>query len=297
MLKRFLKRKSGEDIVVDIVVYVITFIYALVALVPFLNVIAKAFSAEWALVSGSVTIYPVDFQVDTLKYVLSSSMFLRSFVNSVFVTIVGTVLTMAVTALAAYPLSKPSLPMRKPLLVIFVFTMLFSGGMIPTYLLMKNMHLTNTLLVLFLPGAVNVYNMLLIKNYFESIPESLEESARIDGANNFVVLVRIVFPVSLPVFATVALFSAVGLWNDYLSPAIYNTQTAVKTLPLYLRDIMTNVADDPTLAMSSDDMMANLVPDGVRAATIVASTLPILVVYPFVQKYFIKGVMIGSVKG
>lgn len=296
-MRRFLKRKSVEDVVVDIVVYVLTFVYALIALIPFLNVIAKAFSAEWALVSGSVTIFPIDFQVDTMKYVLSSSMFFHSFINSVIVTVVGTLLSLIVTGLAAYPLSKPSLPMRKPLLVLFVFTMMFSGGMIPTYLLMKDFHLINTLFVLFLPGAINVYNMLLIKNYFESIPESLEESARIDGANNFVVLVRILLPVALPVFATVALFSAVGFWNDYLSPAIYNTQTAVKTLPLYLKDVLANIADDPTLASSSDDMMANLVPDGVRAATILASTLPILLVYPFLQKYFIKGVMIGSVKG
>jgi putative aldouronate transport system permease protein len=296
-MKRLLRRKSGEDIAIGIFVYGITFIYAVIALVPFLNVVAKAFSSEWALVSGSVTIYPIGFQLDTLKYVLTSSMFLRSFVNSVIVTVVGTALSMAVTGLAAYPLSKPSLPMRKPLLILFVFTMLFSGGMIPTYLLMKNLHLTNTLLVLFLPGAINVYNMLLIKNYFESIPESLEESARIDGANNFIVLVRIVMPVALPVFATVALFAAVGLWNDYLSPAIYNTQISVKTLPLYLKDLLTNIADDPNLAASSDDMMANLVPEGVRGASIVASTLPILLVYPFLQKYFIKGVMIGSVKG
>lgn len=296
-MKRFLKSKSAEDVAVDVFVYIFTFVYALIALVPFLNVIAKAFSAEWALVSGNVTLFPVEFQIDTMKYVLSFEMFFRSFLNSVVVTVAGTALSLVVTGIAAYPLSKPDLPMRRPLLVLFVFTMMFSGGMIPTYLLMKDFHLTNTLLVLFLPGAINVYNMLLIKNYFESIPESLEESARIDGANNFVVLVRILLPVALPVFATVALFSAVGFWNDYLNPAIYNTQTSVKTLPLYLKDVLANIADDPTLSSSSEDMMANLVPDGVRAATILASTLPILVVYPFLQKYFIKGVMIGSVKG
>ena len=131
-MKHLFKRKSGEDIAVDIFVYVITFLYAVVALVPFLNVVAKAFSAEWALVSGSVTVYPIGFQLDTMRYVLTSNMFLRSFVNSVIVTVLGTALSMVVTGLAAYPLSKPSLPLRKPLLIIFVFTMLFSGGMIPT---------------------------------------------------------------------------------------------------------------------------------------------------------------------
>lgn len=290
------KRKTGEDFAVDIFVYAFTVVFVLITLIPCINVVAKAFSSEWALVSGNVSVYPIGFQLDTMKYVISSSLFLKSFLNSVFVMVVGTALTMVVTGLAAYPLSKPHLPLRKPLMIVFVFTMLFSGGMIPTYLLMKELNLTNTLQVLFLPGAVNVFNMLLIKNYFESIPESLEESARIDGANNLVVLVRIVLPVALPVFATVALFTAVGLWNDYLNPAIYNTQIDVKTLPLYLRDIIANTGDDPTMTKSTDDMM-NLVPDGIRAATIVASTVPILVVYPFLQKYFIKGMMVGSVKG
>lgn len=288
-------KTTAGDRVFGAVVYMVMAAYAVITLIPFLHVVSKAFSSEWALVSGRVSFYPIGFQLDTLKYVLSASLFGLSFKNSIIVTIAGTALSVLVTGLAAYPLSKPKLPARRPLLILFVFTMLFSGGMIPTYLWMKQLNLINTLQVLVLPGAINVYNMLLVKNYYESMPESLEESARIDGAGNAVILFRIVLPLALPVLATVCLFTAVALWNDYFSAMIYNTKTAVKTLPLYLRDIIREEVEDLS-ARSNDDLM-NIIPEAVRAATIVASTLPILVVYPFLQKYFIKGVMIGSVKG
>ena len=294
-MKKSLKRLTGEDVAVNLFVYLFMTLYAVVTLIPFLNVVSKAFSSEWALISNRITFYPMGFQLDTMKYVVQSDLFIRSFKNSVFVTLAGTALSILVTGLAAYPLSKRHIPGRRGILILFVFTMLFSGGMIPMYLQMKSYNLLNTLGVLFLPGAVSVYNMLLIKNYFESLPESLEESARIDGAGNIVILFRIILPLAMPVFATVCLFSAVGLWNDYFSAMIYNTQTSVKTLPLYLRDIITDSAADLE-AKSNDDLM-NVVPEAVRSATIVASTIPILIVYPFVQKYFIKGVMIGSVKG
>ena len=290
------RHRTAEDVVVDAVVYTIMAVYAVITLVPFMNVVAKAFSEEWALVSGRITVWPVGFQINTLRYVISSNLFTLSFQNSLLVTFAGTLVSIVVTGLAAYPLSKRRLPFRGFFMIFFIFTMLFNGGMIPTYLTMKNLKLTNTLWVLFLPGALNCFNMLLIKNYYESLPESLEESARIDGANNLTILVRIVLPLALPVFATVCLFTAVGLWNDYYSAMIYNTRTSVKTLPLYLRDIITDNVKDMTMVTASDDMM-NILPDGVRAATIVASTVPILVVYPFLQKYFIKGVLIGSVKG
>lgn len=294
-MKRKLRRMSGEDIGVSIFSYGFMGLYAIIALVPFLNVLAKAFSSEWALVSGKVNIVPVDFQIDTMKYVVSADLFQLSIKNSLIVTLAGTALSILLTALAAYPLSKPKLPMRRGLMIIFVFTMLFNGGMIPTYLWMKQLNMVNTLRVLILPSAINVFNLLLVKNYYEGLPESLEESAKIDGANNATILFKIIMPLAMPVFATVCLFTAVGLWNDYFSAMIYNTKTVVKTLPLYLRDIITENVED-TQARSSDDMM-NIIPEAVRSATIIASTLPILIVYPFLQKYFVKGVTIGSVKG
>lgn len=288
------KMLSTEDHVVNTVSCLIAGVFLLMTGVPFFHVLSKAFSSETALIANRITVYPIGFQLDTISYVLHSELFNTSFMNSILVTLLGTVLSLLVTAMGAYPLSKRNLPFSKPLTILFVFTMWFSGGTVPTYLLMRQLKLTNNLMVLILPAAINVYNMLLVKNYYQSLPEALEESARIDGANSFTILFRIVFPLSLPVFATIALFLSVGLWNDYFSPMIYITRSSLKTLPVYLRDIIVNSQADTSMATADD---VNVLPEGVRAATIVASTVPILVVYPFVQKYFMKGVMIGAVKG
>ena len=219
---------------------------------------------------------------------------MRSFGNSVFVTLTGSILSLFVTFLAAYPLSKRDLPFQKPLMVLFVFTMWFNGGMIPTYLIIKEFGMVNNFLSLILPGAIGVYNILIVKNYFESLPSVLEESARVDGANGFTILFRIILPLSKPVIATILLFVAVSFWNDYFSPMIYITRTNLKTLPVYMRDMIVESQTDVTNS-SIDDQ--NVLPEGIRSATIVASTVPILIVYPFIQKHFVKGVMIGAVKG
>ena len=224
-------------------------------------------------------------------------MFRLSLKNSVLVLAAGTALSMLVTALAAYPLSKRTLPHHRLLMLIFVFTMWFSGGMVPTYLLMQRLKLTNTLAALYLPGVISVYNMLILKNYYEALPDSLEESARIDGASNLTTLFRIVLPLSMPVLATVCLFTAVGLWNDFFSAMMYNTRANLKTLAQYLQEIVAESQTDTSMVRSADDMLENIIPEGVRAATIIASTVPILAVYPFLQKHFVKGVLIGAVKG
>lgn len=290
-------RKTGEDRFVDAVVYSILTLCLAVTLVPFLNVLSKAFSSETALVANRVTVYPIGFQTHTMRYVLSSAMFRLSLKNSVLVLAAGTALSMLVTALAAYPLSKRTLPHHRLLMLIFVFTMWFSGGMVPTYLLMQRLKLTNTLAALYLPGVISVYNMLILKNYYEALPDSLEESARIDGASNLTTLFRIVLPLSMPVLATVCLFTAVGLWNDFFSAMMYNTRANLKTLAQYLQEIVAESQTDTSMVRSADDMLENIIPEGVRAATIIASTVPILAVYPFLQKHFVKGVLIGAVKG
>ncbi len=287
-------KATFEDICVSVVSYLFMGILALSALIPFINIIAKATSEEWAVVSGKVTLWPIGFSLDALKYVVTSSQFLNAFSVSVFVTVAGTFLALLMTAMAAYPLSKKNLWGIKGIIIIYIFTMMFNGGLVPNYLLIRSLKLNNTLWALILPGLINVHNMLIIKNYYESLPESIEESARIDGASNIIILFRIVVPLSLPVFATIALFIAVALWNDYFGPLIYINSPNLKTLQLYLRDIVTNVTDE-TL-QNADDAM-NLPTEGVRSATIIASTVPILCVYPFLQKHFVKGILIGSVKG
>lgn len=287
-------KRTSQDWIVDSVVYILAILMILVTAVPLLNVFSKAFSSETALVANQITVYPIGFQLSTMKYVLNSDLFLRSFGNSVFVTLTGSILSLFVTFLAAYPLSKRDLPFQKPLMVLFVFTMWFNGGMIPTYLIIKEFGMVNNFLSLILPGAIGVYNILIVKNYFESLPSVLEESARVDGANGFTILFRIILPLSKPVIATILLFVAVSFWNDYFSPMIYITRTNLKTLPVYMRDMIVESQTDVTNS-SIDDQ--NVLPEGIRSATIVASTVPILIVYPFIQKHFVKGVMIGAVKG
>lgn len=293
-----LKNKSFEDIAVSTFVYVFLIIIALSTLLPFANVLSKSVSAEWAVISGKVGILPVGFQLDTIKYVITSQQFLNSFGVSVFVTVIGTAVSILMTAIAAYPLSKKNISGVKPILILYVFTMLFSGGLIPNYMLIRNLHLINNLAALILPGVISVFNLLVIKNYYESLPESLEESARLDGASNLRILIYIILPLSTPVLATISLFYAVGYWNDFFNAMLYISKPDLKPLQLYLRDIVMD-ADNAANGLnkkSVEDLM-NVTPEGVRAATIIASTVPILFVYPYLQKYFIKGILIGSVKG
>lgn len=269
-----------------------------ITIFPFLNLIAKSMSSEAAVISGRVNILPVDLQFGTYSYVLKDSLFQSAFLNSVIVTVVGTILSLIMTSLAAYPLSKPRLRGRKIFILMFVFTMLFSGGLIPTYLLIRELGLINTLPVLFLPGMISVFNMLVIKSYFESIPDALEESAKIDGASNFRTLIQVILPLSLPVLATIALFYAVAFWNDFFTAMIYINSPELKPMQLYLKELLAS-ANNVFMQMEVIDVnkAMNISPQAIQAASIIVATVPILVVYPFLQKYFVKGVMLGSVKG
>lgn len=288
-------KKTAEDYAIDIFAYLFMGFCAIITLVPVINLFSKAVSDPAAVTSGKVGLLPVGFQLDTLKQVVVSGNFLNAFKNSIFITVIGTLFSVFITALTAYPLSKRNLSGIKALLLLFVFTMLFSGGLVPTYLLIKNLGLYNSPWALVLPAAVNVYNMLIIKNYYESLPDSLEESAKLDGAGNFTILIRIILPLSKPVIATILLFEMVAFWNDYYNAMIYITDINLKTLQIYMAEIVMEAQQDLT-TVSVDDMM-NTSPEGMRAATILASAIPIICVYPFMQKYFIKGILIGSVKG
>ncbi|WP_127584901.1 carbohydrate ABC transporter permease [Paenibacillus koleovorans] len=291
------RRKTFGDICLDTFVYVFLILLAITTLFPFLNVFSKAVSAEWAVISGKVGIYPIDFQLDTMKFVVTSSQFQDSFLVSIIVTVVGTFTAIVLTSLTAYPLSKKNIPGIKLVLILFVFSMLFNGGMIPNYLLIRSLGLMDSLGALILPSLVNVFNLLLIKTYYENVPPSLEESASLDGASNLTILFRIIIPISKPVIATVCLFYAVSYWNDYINPLLYINSQELKPLQLYLRDVAIVMDSNAAGVMKSADELMNVTPDGVRAATIIASTVPILLVYPLLQRHFIKGIMIGSVKG
>ena len=293
------KRRTKGEVVFTFVCYLLITLLAISTLLPFLHVISKAVSSEGAVITGSILFWPIDFQTGTLHYVLDTPEFLNGLKVSVIVTIFGTILAMLLTVTVAYPLSKPQMVGRKFFVLMFVFVMLFSGGMIPNYMLYKSLGLLNTLWALMFPGMMSVFNMLLVKTFYEQLPESIEESARIDGASNMTLLFRIVIPMSMPVIATVSLYYAVGYWNSYFSGVLYITKTNLRPLQQYLFELVTATmkAFDPGTVEVDMDKYMNILGDSVRSATIVLSTVPILCVYPFLQKHFVKGVQVGSVKG
>jgi putative aldouronate transport system permease protein len=291
-------RESFSERVFSVFNYLVFALLSLATLFPFLNIVAKSLSSEAAVVSGIVTVYPIDFQLGTYELVLGNKQFINSFQITILVTVVGTLSSMLMTVLSAYPLSKPNLIYRKPILLVFIFTMLFNGGLIPTYLLMQKLGLVNTLWSLFVPGLISVFNMLIVKNYFEGLPESLEESAKLDGASNVRVLFSIVLPLSMPVLATIGLFYAVMLWNSYFNAMVYITDPGLKPLQLYLKELIASTNEMMKLSGEIDvNRDLNSTPEAVQAASIIIATVPILCVYPFLQKYFVKGVLVGSVKG
>lgn len=291
--KRTIKTPPGER-ALTAAIYILLGAFSLSTLYPFVNIIAKAFSGYTPNVTGAVGLWPMEFQTGTFMRVLTNPQFFTSFWVSLRVTVLDTGLSLFFSSLAGYVLSRERLKGRSFLTACFVFTMMFSGGMIPNYILVRSLHMLDTLWALFLPNVINVYNMLIIKTAFEGTPPALEESAKVDGASNFRIFYSIMFPMIAPSVAAVSLFLAVGYWNEYWSAIMYITKNALKPIQLYLLDVV-NYASDPLSGTESTFDFQDA-PEGIKSATIIVATLPILALYPFVQKYFVKGVMIGSVK-
>lgn len=288
---------KGEKIFY-VINYVMMSLIVLTTLLPFINILAVSFSSEYAVLSGKVYLWPVEFNLTTYKAIFKGSTIMSSLKNTVLVTLVGTAINMLMTIAAAYPLSKKRLKGRNTVLVFITFTMLFNAGMIPNFILIKSLGLIDSYWALWLSGALSTYNMIVLKTFFEGIPPSLEESAAIDGCSDIGILVRIVIPLSLPAIASIALFYAVGNWNAYFNVLLYITSSAKATLQIRLRDLLNTAAMDTikNAVMDSQDS-ANVTEESIKGASIVVATVPILIVYPFLQKYFVKGVMIGSIKG
>ncbi|MCL2879058.1 MAG: carbohydrate ABC transporter permease [Treponema sp.] len=286
-------RRGADEWAVEIFSYIFTGFLVIVMLLPILHVVAKAFSAEWAVVTGKVSLIPVDPQLAAMKAIIYSSSFLTAFYNSLFIAVVGTVCTLVITAITAFPLSTRGIPGIKHVTLIFVFTMYFSGGIIPTYLMYHAYGLLNTRAVLIIPGLINIWHLLIIKNYYEGLPDSIIESARLDGANYFTVFFRLIAPLSVPVYAAIIVFTSVILWNNYFNAMMYINSRALQTLPLYLRDMIMKAQD---VELKATLLEGAINEESMIAASIVASTIPILLVYPFMQRHFVKGVTMGSVK-
>lgn len=275
--------------------YTLFFVLMMICLLPFLHLIAKSFSGNNAVIAGMVAFLPVDFQIGVYAYVMQNRLFWQAFQNSLFITAVGTLASMFVTVLAAYPLSKPSFKGRKPILLMYVFSMLFYGGTIPIYILMRTLNLLNTLWSMIIPFLVIPFNLFIIKTYFEGIPEGIEESAKIDGASHTTILTKIILPLSSPTLATIGLFYIVNYWNGYYHAMLFVNKQQVKPLQLYLYEMINSAAAAST-ELGVEAAM-NLSTGGMQAASIVLGMLPVVIMYPFVQKYFVHGLTIGSVKG
>jgi len=278
------------------------FVYALLAvaayftLFPFINIIAVSFSSSRAINAAEVFMWPIEFNVDAYANLIRDGQLFVAMRNTVLLTVVGTAFNMAVTVMAAYPLSKARLRGRNVMLMAVLFTMLFSGGLIPNFLLVSALGLVNTYWALWLPGLMSAYNMFVMKTFFEGLPEELEESAAMDGAKDWTVLWRIVLPLSKPVLAALSLFYAVGWWNAYMNVLIYIRSTDKVSLMVKLYQMISLVS--PELLRSGEGVTQMVItPEGIRAAAIVIAITPILCVYPFLQKHFIKGVLLGSIKG
>lgn len=297
-MRRWKKNQIREDrsgIAIQWASYILMGLAALTCFIPFLHVTAKALSAGAAVTSGRVQFWPMGLQFETSLYILRETIFLRALRNSLIVTGAGTLISLFVTITTAYALSKTKLPGRKALLLLYIFSMLFYGGMIPAYMVIKWLGLLNTYAALILPFVIVQFNMLVVKNSFEALPESIEESAMLDGAGFFRILFSIVCPISKPVIATVALLYAVNYWNNYFHAMLYTNSAAMKTLQLFLYDMIYSSEQVMEKIISTPQTQISI--EGVKAASIVFSMIPIILVYPFVQRFFIAGITIGSVKG
>ena len=276
--------------------YVVVTLIALSCLLPLIYEIALSFSSSSAISSGWVTFWPVEFCFDNYKLIFKGTPILRSFKNSVIITGVGTAFSLVATILAAYPLSKPYMYARKQMTMLCVFTMLFGGGMIPTYLVIRNLGIIDTYWALWLPGLVSTYNMLVMRTFFTNISSELEDAARIDGCNELRLLLQIYLPLSLPCIATISLFYAVGFWNMFQSVLIYINSTAKYNLSVLVNNMIREQLIITNDFIQAEDI-STATPQGVQAAGIIVMIFPIMCVYPFLQRYFVKGVMLGSVKG
>ena len=277
------------------VIFLITF--SVLTVTPFIYVIGTSFATQAELASRPFFLIPKTFQLEGYKYILSSQTLPRAMWVSLWTTLAGTIISMALTLTFAYPLSKKYLVGRNPMLMMITFTLVFSGGMIPTFLNVRNLGLLDTYWALILPGAIGTWSLIVVKNFFQALPSELEESAKIDGASDIVVFIKIVLPISTAVIATFSLFYAVGYWNAFRPALLYIPTMAERwPLPLILRNIVMLSAgriDDANF----DPGLVQPPTESIRNAVIVFATIPILCIYPFLQKHFTKGVLIGAIKG
>lgn len=275
------------------------FIMALVVfmtLYPFVYLAAQSFSSEAAVYAGQVTFYPVEFTTRTYEIILSKPDFFRYYGNTVLYSVVGTVISVAATAVLAYPLSKDKLRLNKFFIPFVLFTMYFGGGLIPNYILIaKTLGMRDTVWAIVIPGAISAFNVILMKTFFASLPSEVEEAAKVDGLDVYGIFLKITLPLSKPIIATMILFVMVSIWNNWFGPSLYLQSKDKWPIALYLRQIIDSAISPAEMGASSNE--TSQIAATVKSAAMVLTSLPIVCVYPFVQKYFVQGMMIGAVKG
>ncbi|QUL55866.1 carbohydrate ABC transporter permease [Paenibacillus tritici] len=265
-------------------------------LYPFVHMLAVSLSSDSNVIQNTVSIWPKGINLDMYKVVLEDSKIWAAYKNTIVYTFTGTLISLLITSTGAYALSRSDMALRKSLTMLIVVTMFFSGGMIPTFLVVRSLNLVDTVWGMVLPGAVSTWNLILMRTFFAGIPKELEESGRMDGLNDIGIFARIIVPLSKASFATIALFYAVSMWNNFLGPLLYLRSSELFPLQVLLRNMVlagTSSSGDVT-GIGGDNQ---IVEESLKYATIMVSTLPILAVYPFIQKYFVQGAMIGAVKG
>lgn len=298
--KQKIKKPGDNPLYARVIIGIIVAIFGIIAAYPFINVLAKSLSESHAMWEHPMMIWPHNFSLDAYEYILGTPMLNKAFMTSVIVTVAGTFMNVVFTVTTAYSLSRIHAPGNKMMLWYVVIPMLFGGGLVPFYILLKNLKMLDTMWALIIPGLIAPANVFLVRNFFWGIPDSLTEAALIDGASEFQVLTRIILPLSKAVIATIALFYAVGHWNDYFSGLMYINDNTKWPLQVLLKSI---IIDMSSLAMKGGNTNAlnemgkvKLQPENIRNAVIIYSTIPILLIYPFIQKYFAKGIIIGAVK-
>jgi putative aldouronate transport system permease protein len=290
--------RTNDERLFEIVVYGIAAVLLVIVIYPLLFVVSASFSDPVQVVNGKVWLLPQGFTLEPYYKVVEDSSIWQGYANTVLYTVLGTLINIALTILAAFPLSQKDLPGQRQLMILITITMFFSGGLIPTYLLVKSLGMNNTIWAMIVPGAIATYNLIVMRTFFQNgIPYELQESAWMEGCSNFRLLLNIVIPLSKPIIAVMVLFYGVGHWNAYFNALIYLKDRSLFPLQLIMREILIlNQSDD--MGLQGAGMAERvLMSESIKYSVIIVSSLPVLLLYPFVQKYFVQGVMIGSIKG
>jgi putative aldouronate transport system permease protein len=290
-------RATLDDRIFRTVSVILVWFVVIITLYPFLFVLSSSISEPKAVMQNKIVLFPVGFSLAAYMKVFAYPLLKTGYMNTIFYTVVGTALNMLFTALMAYPLSRKSLVAHKYFMYIVTFTLLFSGGIIPTYLVVKGMGLIDTRWALIIPTLISTWNLILLKSFFENIPKELEEAATIDGCSQLQILFRIIIPLSVPAMATLSLFYAVTHWNAFFDAILYLSNQSLFPIQIFLRNIVIDSQTADMLEGSAKSIDDLILTESVKYATIMAVAMPIIVVYPFIQKYFVKGIMIGSLKG